>query len=129
MKLIALLLVTVCSSFALGYSRGPYLPQSENLVLPGELLSRGNLNERCEERYEDPCDPYSEYVLVKSTSGAYEFGAVKYDCQEIDDGAYGALSCKQNGYVTMKTFASCSDQQGTVAARGDFVYRDWICTP
>lgn len=137
MKLFVGLLVSfvsiVATTIAFAYSRGPYLPQDENLNIPGKLLARGNLNERCEDRnedlYEEPCAPYSEYVLLSSQTGFFEFGIVNYDCEVIDDGAYGALSCRQTGYVKMKDFVSCTDQQGLVAAPGDFVYRDWICTP
>lgn len=121
-----LTLLTVFSDTAVAHSRGPYLPQDGELSVPGVLLSRGNLNERCEERWETTCDPYSEYVLVQVGS-SYEFGNVAYDCEEIDDGAYGALSCKQTGYRKVQSYKSCLQLPNPPFMTTDLSFRGWYC--
>lgn len=120
------LVSALTASRAAAYSRGPYLPQDQDLVLPGSLLAREGLNERCEDRRE-PCDPYSEYVLTQNPAG-FEFGSVKYECEEIDDGAYGALSCRQNGYVTISTHTTCTSDPAASGSSGNLYFRDWLCT-
>ena len=131
LTLAALTVWTLISAFAASeasaYSRGPYLPQDQDLVLPGVLLAREGLNERCEDRRTEPCDPYSEYVLSQTATG-YDFGSVKYECEEIDDGAYGALSCKQMGYVTISTHSTCTADPTASGTAGDLYFRDWFCT-
>lgn len=137
MKKITILILTALTTLTLGsvfiaskasaYSRGPHLPQNDALVLPGILLAREGLNESCEDRRVEPCDPYSEYVLSQTATG-YEFGSVKYSCEVIDDGPYGALSCKQKGYVTISTHTNCSANLATSGSRGDLYFRDWVCT-
>ena len=130
LTLLALTVLTFASIFgasqASAYSRGPYLPQNDNLVLPGTLLEREGLNERCEDRRVEPCDPYSEYVLSQTATG-YDFGSVKYDCEEIDDGAYGALSCKQKGYVSLSSHKTCTADPKATGNPGDLYFRDWVC--
>jgi hypothetical protein len=50
------------------------------------------------------------YVLVRTATG-FESGYVVYDCEEIDDGAYGAMSCQQStkdpSYITLHRWTTC----------------------
>lgn len=122
--LAVIFIFSTISSASLAYSRGPYLPQDSALAINGTLLMRSGLNERCEEMRED-CDPYSEFVLSKTKTKTFEFGIVRYKCVEIDDGAYGALSCTQTGYDTVGKYATCSLSPFTT--RPKFQFRDWSC--
>ncbi len=114
------------SATASPYSRGPYLPQDGDLLLPGLLLVRDGLNERCEDR-RFPCDGRSELVLVKLISG-FSFGNVRYDCVEIDDGAYGALKCQQIGYTALGFYSACVQLKSAPAAPADLDFRNWYCS-
>ena len=43
-------------------------------------------------------------------------------------GPYGALSCKQNGYVTFASYTSCSLLMLPATASGDLIFSDWDCS-
>lgn len=114
------------SASAHGYSRGPYLPQDADLAVPGTLLARDGLNERCEDR-RFPCDGRSELVLVQNGAG-YEFGNVRYDCVEIDDGTYGALKCAQIGFTRLGVYAGCVWLTAPPLLTADLEFRGFYCS-
>lgn len=114
-KLATLAAAVLLSDSALAHSRGPYFPGT--VEVPGTMLGQWDPSEY---KLEDETDPHTReyrpfgltgvYVLVRTSVG-FELGYVVYDCQEIDDGAYGAMSCEQAtsgpSYMTLKRFASC----------------------
>ncbi len=122
--LASMIIFATLSSASWAYSRGPYLPQDSALAINGTLLMRSGLNERCEEM-RGFCDPHSEFVLSKTKAKTFEFGIVRYNCLEIDDGAYGALSCTQRGYDTLGKYTDCSLLPLTTPPK--FQFRDWSC--
>lgn len=111
--LSVMLPMTIDSASA--HSRGPYFPSVVDV--PGTLISQWDPSEY---KSEDETDPHTReyrpfgltgvYVLVKTAVG-FELGYAVYDCQEIDDGAYGAMACKQAtsgpSYMTLERFSSC----------------------
>ncbi|CAN5604207.1 hypothetical protein BH10BDE1_BH10BDE1_20880 [soil metagenome] len=123
---LAALVFAVASASAHGYSRGPYLPQNADLVLPGTLMARDGLNERCEDR-RFPCDGRSELVLVQN-GASYEFGNVGYNCVEIDDGAYGALKCAQVGFTRLGVYADCVQPTAPPLLTAELEFRGFYCS-
>jgi hypothetical protein len=120
------LMLILVSPSADAYSRGPYLPQDADLKLPGTLVARDGLNERCEDR-RFPCDGRSELVLVQ-TGATFEFGNVRYKCVEIDDGAYGALSCTQIGFTQLGVYSTCSLPATPPTSATDLEFRGFYCS-
>ena len=126
MKLLfAAIILLIFNNAQAGYSRGPYLPQNSQLKTSGSLVERDGLNERCESGYGPVCEPNVEYVLVQTATG-FEFGKVIYDCNEIDDGPYGALKCEQLAYKMESSYGSCAYGGGKTLPT-DFDFRGWIC--
>lgn len=108
------------------FARGPYLPQTPDLQVPGTVVYRDWLTQ-CDGR--DPaCDPHGEFMLVQTATG-FEHGHMTYNCYEIDDGPYGALKCDQivGGYKTIGVYKTCVDVGMRPYAPADFIIGTWYC--
>lgn len=130
MKVIiaALLFLVTIGTAPAAEARGPYLPSDSNLILPGQLLTRDGLYSDCDEWGDEPCsDPYREFVLIQRPT-TFELGVVNYDCELIDDGPYGALSCSQVDYSpTKRTFLTCFKEGSAPDMTTDFYFAGWVC--
>lgn len=113
------------SSSSRALSRGPYLPQTSDLLTTGLVVAREGLNERCESPFATSCEPYVEFTLSQTATG-FDFGKIIYDCKEIDDGPYGALQCEQTGFKTLSSFSTCTSG-GVRLSPSDLDFYGWLC--
>jgi len=126
--ILSLLLWFNLSMAPVAEARGPYLPSDSDLILPGKFVAREGLYTDCDEWGDEPCRfPYRELVLIERSS-KFEIGAVSYDCELIDDGPYGALSCSQVDYTsTSRVFFSCFKEGNAPILTSDVNFAGWYC--
>ncbi len=96
-------LMILIPSLALAFSRGPYLPANAELKVPyGSVVFQQGADESGEYRdldYTDVGVVFSGDVVVQLLDGRYEVVEMQYECEIIDDGAYGALACDSAEFI------------------------------
>lgn len=103
-NLLALICLTVLSSSSVfAFSRGPYLPKLESIKVPhGSLVYQQGADESGEYRDLDVTrDGYTFLgeAIVQLLDGRFQIITLRYTCESIDDGAYGALACDSAVFV------------------------------
>lgn len=101
MQKLALILVLGLSANAFGYSRF-YTPNDDSIKVPGGVVVAQETEDVDPYNYGVEADEkYLAYGLgiVDFGNGFYQSALLGYNCEEVDDGAYGALYCDSADFI------------------------------
>lgn len=118
MKTLFTLILCTLSASALAFSRGPYLPTNQEILVPyGEVVFQAGFGEDPDYYanvvWDEDQDALIHYmigeIIIELPWSGYEVAEVEYKCYSVDDGAYGALYCESGRYLhlTVRRYETC----------------------